>query len=288
MISCKYWKNTTNTFTLKINDQKISGVLQQKTSANHYQLRRYQPTNELASLVDQFWLVNWDLRGQPVHTQQNLPDPNMHLVINNQEAKVLGPVSKKYNYTMQGQGKIMAVKFNLGGLSEYLPCCINEAVDKEFELNAIFAIDQNKLLKQLLDSKSDDEIVKHLTHYLLDYLPRLNINKLLLTQTLVEQIKTNNNINRVEQLAELSHTSVRNIQRLFKTYIGLSPKWLIRKYRLHHAMAMLEDHNISFIELATKLDYCDQSHLIKDFNEFLNITPKQYALALEQGIKLSQ
>ena len=102
-------------------------------------------------------------------------------------------------------------------------------------------------------------------------------------QSLAEQIKNNNNIIRVEILAELSHTSVRNIQRLFKTYVGLPPKWLIRKYRIHHALEMLENQQLSFAELATNLDYADQSHLIRDFSEFLDITPKQYSKAVPQA-----
>ena len=287
MINLKYWKNTTITLILKTFNQKISGVLHPKKSIQHYHLRRYQPAPELASLVDQFWFVSWDLRGQPEHIQQNLPDPNMHLVISKQGAKVMGPVSKKYSFTMQGQSKIIGVKFNLGALVEHLSCCASDAVDKEFELKNLFAFDQQELQKQALNNTDDETVIKHLTLCLLDYLPS-STKQLRIAQTQVEQIKTNNNINRVEQLADLSHTSVRNLQRLFKTYVGLSPKWLIRKYRLHHAMTMLEEHNISFTELATRLDYSDQSHLIRDFNEFLNITPRQYALALEQGIKLSQ
>ena len=68
---------------------------------------------------------------------------------------------------------------------------------------------------------------------------------------------------------------------MFKTYVGLSPKWLIRKYRLHHALEMLENKQFSVAELAANLDYADQSHLIRDFNEFLNVTPKQYASEIE-------
>ena len=122
---------------MKPSDKKTSGVLHQTSAARHFQLRRYLPEPKLASLIEQFWLVDWDLRGQ----------------------------------------------------------------------------------------------------------------------------------------------SVRSLQRLFKTYVGLSPKWLIRKYRLHHALEMLESKQLSLAELATHLDYADQSHLIRDFNKFLNITPKQYASA---------
>jgi AraC-like DNA-binding protein len=269
---------------MQSNDKKISGVLHPNSSAQHFQLRRYLPESTLAPLIEQFWLVDWDLCGQQPHNQQNLPDPNMHLVISQQGAKVLGPVSKKYRYTMQGQGKIIGVKFNLGVLAKRLPCPIDKAVDTEFEATDIFGFDQQKLLENTLDAKNDAAAVAYLSQVLqsdVHVIPPATLT----VQTLAEQIKNNSEINRVELLAELSQHSVRNLQRMFKTYVGLSPKWLIRKYRLHQALEMLENQQLSIAELAANLDYADQSHLIRDFNTFLNITPKQYASAQEKSAK---
>lgn len=263
---------------MKSSNKKISGVLHPNKSAQHFELRRYHPEPELASLVEQFWLVDWDLRNQPTHHQQNLPDPNMHLVISDQSAKIMGPVSKKYGYIMQGQGRIIGVKFNLGVLAKRLPCALDKAVDKEFEAADIFEFDQQKLIENTLYAKTDDAAIAYISRELKSNARPLN-PIILTVQTLAEQIKNNSEINRVEILAELSQHSVRNLQRMFKTYVGLSPKWLIRKYRLHHALELLENQQLTLSQLAANLDYADQSHLIRDFNAFLNITPKQYASA---------
>jgi AraC-like DNA-binding protein len=260
---------------MKTISKKISGVLHKNNSDQHYQLRRYLPEPILAPLIEQFWLVDWDLREQTPHIQQNLPDPNMHLVISNQGAKVLGPVSKKYRYTLQGQGKIIGVKFNLGTLSKRLPYPIDKAVDIEFEAANIFKFDQQELIKNTLNAKCDKAAVAYLSDTLenTDIQAKLSVIKV---QTLAALIKNNNEITSVEVLAKLSHTSVRCLQRLFKTYVGLPPKWLIRKYRLHHALEMLENKQLSLAQLTANLGYADQSHLIREFHEFLDVTPKQY------------
>jgi len=250
--------------------------MHQTNSAQHFRLRRYQP--DLAPLVEQFWLVDWDLRGQPSHTQQNWPDPNMHLVISKQGTKVLGPISKKYLHNMQGQGRIIGVKFNLGVLAKSLPCSIDKAVDIEFRAADIFKFEQQKLIENTFHAKSDKAVVEHLSHELQNYTHKI-APAILTVQTLAKQIKEDSEINRVEILAERSHHSVRSLQRMFKTYVGLSPKWMIRKYRLHHALEMLESEQLSLAELASNLGYADQSHLIRDFNEFLDITPNKYAQA---------
>jgi hypothetical protein len=207
---------------MKTSDKKISGVLHQKDSGQHFQLRRYLPEPALAALVEQLWLVDWDLRGQAANTQQNLPDPNMHLVINKQSTNLMGPVSKKYRYTMQGQGKIIGVKFNLGVLAKRLPCPLDKVIDTEFEAAAIFEFDQQKIIKNTLHAKSDKAAVTYLSHELLDNVIQVDAS-LAKVQTLVELIKNNNEINRVEMLAKISQHSVRSLQRMFKTYVGLCP-----------------------------------------------------------------
>ena len=89
-------------------------------------------------------------------------------------------------------------------------------------------------------------------------------------------IKNEKGIYRVEQLSERVNLSIRTLQRMFHSYVGVSPKWLIRKYRLHHLLKEFEEERVEITEAAALLDYTDQSHLIKDFSELIGITPKRY------------
>ena len=96
---------------------------------------------------------------------------------------------------------------------------------------------------------------------------------------MLEEIKHNEDINTVEQLASGFHCSVRTLQRSFQQYVGLSPKWLIRKYRLHQALTLLEDNEVTTTDLAARLEYTDQSHFIRDFKDMLGLTPHNYMRA---------
>jgi AraC-like DNA-binding protein len=89
-------------------------------------------------------------------------------------------------------------------------------------------------------------------------------------------IKETPSITKVEHLVELSDVPLRAFQRSFQNYLGMSPKWLIRKYRLHHALKALEDKTLTSADLVAMLDYTDQSHLIRDFKQFLGKTPSIY------------
>jgi AraC-like DNA-binding protein len=82
---------------------------------------------------------------------------------------------------------------------------------------------------------------------------------------------------RAEELADKMGVSLRSLQRLFREYIGASPKWVIRRYRLQEAawrLAQGDDELIS--HLAADLGYFDQAHLARDFVAMLGCSPSDY------------
>ena len=262
---------------LQSNHNAITGVLHQSQSAELYQLRRYFPEAALAELIQQFWLVDWDLRGKAAHRQQNLPDPNFHLVISNGTVTLLGPVSKSYSYEMQGKGQIIGVKFALGALAERLSFQPADFIDQQLDVQQVFNLDTSQLLSELSAANSDQQRVAILQSCFKPFAIAPSVQGARVRQ-LVQLIKQQSDITRVELLSERSNLSVQAIQRCFRQYLGITPKWLIRKYRLHQALQLLEQHSVQVADLVEALSYTDQSHLIRDFKDFLGVTPTAYKL----------
>jgi AraC-like DNA-binding protein len=85
---------------------------------------------------------------------------------------------------------------------------------------------------------------------------------------------------RVEEVVERFGVPARTLQRLFNRYVGVSPKWVLRRYRLHEAAARLADEqHRPWAEVAAELGYFDQSHFIRDFTAAVGLTPAAYATA---------
>ncbi|MBX6768738.1 MAG: AraC family transcriptional regulator, partial [Actinomadura rubrobrunea] len=83
---------------------------------------------------------------------------------------------------------------------------------------------------------------------------------------------------RVDQAAEALHVSTRTLQRLFAEYVGVAPKWVMRRARLHEAAARADQgDDVDWAALADELGYCDQSHLICDFTATVGVPPARYA-----------
>jgi AraC-like DNA-binding protein len=82
---------------------------------------------------------------------------------------------------------------------------------------------------------------------------------------------------RVGDLARLLAVSERTLQRISRTYIGLSPAVLLRRRRLQRAAERLrDDPGADLAALATELGYADQAHLTNDFARVLGFTPGGY------------
>ena len=88
-------------------------------------------------------------------------------------------------------------------------------------------------------------------------------------------------LTQVRDLAERAGMSERTLQQLFSDYVGVTPKWVICRYRLHEAADKLSrDEPVELSELAHALGYSDQAHFTRDFRKRVGKAPAQYRRVL--------
>jgi AraC-like DNA-binding protein len=97
---------------------------------------------------------------------------------------------------------------------------------------------------------------------------------------IVYAVAKDSGILKVQDLVALYLLNTRTLQRLFAKYVGVSPKWVIQRYRLHEAAERLVGPTpISQSTLALSLGYSDQAHFIRDFKAIVGMSPAAYAKA---------
>jgi len=85
---------------------------------------------------------------------------------------------------------------------------------------------------------------------------------------------------RVDQLAAATGLSVRRLQRLFAEFVGVGPKWVMRRARLHEAAERADrGDGAAWAAVAADLGYADQAHLTREFTAIIGIPPARYAQA---------
>jgi AraC-like DNA-binding protein len=87
---------------------------------------------------------------------------------------------------------------------------------------------------------------------------------------------------RVDELAGRLRMSPRALQRVFSRYVGVSPKWVIKRARLFEAADRLGTPTAhDWSRLAQELGYFDQSHFIHDFKSVIGHTPDAYTRPID-------
>jgi len=90
----------------------------------------------------------------------------------------------------------------------------------------------------------------------------------------------------IKAIAADTRFSERSIQLKFQKHTGYSVKELLRFLRFKEVIAYIlarSNQKIAIFDLITRHNYHDQSHLIKDFQYFLGLTPQQFIKNLNNG-----
>jgi methylphosphotriester-DNA--protein-cysteine methyltransferase len=81
---------------------------------------------------------------------------------------------------------------------------------------------------------------------------------------------------RVDRIARELGSTMRSLQRLFQERLGLSPKTFLRLRRFERLLTSgLPNRCTGYLQPGLDLGYYDQSHILRDFEEFLGMTPSR-------------
>ncbi len=80
---------------------------------------------------------------------------------------------------------------------------------------------------------------------------------------------------RLAELAAIAQLSPYHFLRLFKQSMGITPHQYILQSRLNQAKHLLQQSELSIVEIAARTGFCDQSHLTLYFKRIIGVTPKQ-------------
>ncbi|MGB8944654.1 MAG: helix-turn-helix domain-containing protein [Streptomyces sp.] len=245
--------------------------------------RRLAPgATALHPYVEQYWLIDWDL-SEP-YASHIVPHPSVNVVFqrfSGQEpfAEVAGVGLGLFTQKLEGTGRVCGVKFRPGGFRPFAPSAPVSAWTgrRLLPLEEVFGEVPEGALDAVLSPDEEHARVAALDAFLLGLGPAPD-PQADLAMALAERIRTDRGIRRVGEFAEAEGLSVRALQRLFSAYVGVGPKWLILRHRIHEALERAEtDREVDWAALATTLGYADQAHLIRDFTTTVGVPPTAYA-----------
>jgi AraC-like DNA-binding protein len=249
-----------------------------------YRHERYHPSPDLEPYVEHYWLVEWDLRGQTPERAETLPHPSVHMIFEGDgKSRISGAARAKFSRLLEDKGSVFAVKFTPGGFYPFVRVPVSRFADMTKSLRDVFGAEGDDLDRAVLAESTPLPRINLIEDFLRSLKPKLDGNVQLVTD-IVYSVAKDRAILKVEDLVDRHELNKRTLQRLFIRYAGVSPKWVIQRYRLHEAAEQLGSGTpISQAELALNLGYSDQAHFVRDFRTLVGVSPAAYAKAARQG-----
>jgi AraC-like DNA-binding protein len=268
------------------------GILDPWLLRQRVQLTRYPAGPVLDGLVDRFWAVRWDLPPGTVHRQQVLTHPGANISVGHAsaapderepgpvEARLYGVARGLSTRLLAGQGWTVAALTWPGGLGAFITGSAAELTDRVVPLGQALGTSEAALLQQVTAEPGEAARVALLAAALEQAMDPERRGPALSVAEVARLAESDRTVRRLGDLCERSGLGERTLQRMFLQYAGVSPTWVIRRYRLLEAAETVrEGRPVSWADIAAALGYADQAHLTRDFRAAIGQTPAAYASA---------
>lgn len=236
--------------------------------ARHQRHTFAAPSRDLAPFVERYWTVDWEY--DHPYRQLIVPYPKVHLTLHpgappEVHGVSTGPVVK----VLAGRSHVFGVEFRPGGFRPFLGSSVSAITDRTLPAADVPGLPA--------PARAEPVDVPSVERWLRTALPPIDPEAGRAADA-VATIAGDPAIMRVDRLAEVCTTSVRGLQRLFAEYVGVGPKWVIRRYRLHEVTErMAAGDTADWAGLAADLGYADQAHFTRDFTSMFGEPPTRYA-----------
>ncbi|GAA2240847.1 helix-turn-helix domain-containing protein [Promicromonospora sukumoe] len=265
------------------------GIVDPVGARDRFALARVEPAPDLADLVDWHWVITWDLPPGTAFTQTVMPHPVGHVVAEEEGLLAYAMPAGLFRRTLTGAGAVVGTKLRPGGYRALLGRADpGERGAVGPFLGPTAALANAEALVQARAGEPE-AAVRTLTPLLRDAAERTRTPRSAAALAALGEafavIADAVPGTSVTALADRLGTTPRSLQRLFADWVGVSPKWVLQRHRVHVAAELLgRDPGLDLAGLAAAVGYYDQAHFTGDFVRAVGVPPGEYARTCGRGV----
>lgn len=262
-----------------------AGVLRPDQFAKYVSLDRAGCSPDLSPWVENYWSLRWNLPPGTSYVSSTLPHPACNLsverghlreAVGDDPVVVTGVVTRRFDVTIRDAGWVYAAKFRPGGLAALTGVHARTLRDATVPANEVFDGATTEALRELGPEVSGEEC-RHRFDEVLARLATPPDDDYRLLLDVVAAMLVDRSLLRVAQVEAHCGVSARTLQRLFEQYVGVTPKWVLSRYRMHDVVSDLDaGYGGSLADLAAKYGWFDQAHFTREFTELVGMPPSAY------------
>jgi AraC-like DNA-binding protein len=263
-----------------------AGVLRPHEFARYVQLDR-RPAGPLVShWVENHWSLDWDLPEGATFASQVLAHPTASLTAELGSHPrpglpdgclfVTGVATRRFDVDTRGWGRVAGVRFRPGGLTALTGQAASGWTDRTVPAGEVLptALCAELADRALVETPARWAAVAEAGLAALDPDPDLRYDELL---GIVADMLGDRSLLTVKEVGRRHGMTARTLQRLFLHFIGVGPKWVLARYRMHDVVTDLDDgYGGTLTDLAQRYGWYDQAHFIRDFVALVGVPPRAY------------
>ncbi len=241
-------------------------------------IHRFAPSPELADVVRRYWMPVWSLPDGRVSVQRVLQYPVCLIVVSADYALLVGPSTGLSTQELTGSGWALGTMLQPAAGAALVGGSVDQLTDRAVPLpdEALVGRIREAIGDDPHDPDRQQTGVAAVEESLAALLPVDDEGRLV--NAIVEYVEGDQQVQRVGQVCDKFSITERTLQRLTARRIGLSPKWLIQRRRLHEAAERLRDTDRpDLARVAADLGYADQAHFGRDWRAVTGVTPGEFA-----------
>jgi AraC-like DNA-binding protein len=268
------------------------GILRPEVQDSLVRRDRLEAGPGLRTWVEHYWSVAWELDDRGF-VAEVVSHPSVHLTVESGSRPrfghalpaglVHGVITRRFSQQIAGSGRVFGVKFHPGGFGAVTGADVGAWTDRVVPLSAAFGELADSVVHDVLPLVTDRERADAMDAFLLERVPARD-ERYDDVLRIVRDIQQDPTLTTVRLAAGRHGMSERTVQRLFRRYVGVGPKWVLQRARLHDAVDRIDSGRApDLAALALELGWFDQAHFTRDFTALVGQPPAAYAARTGRG-----
>jgi len=255
---------------------RTRALLNPRAAAPAFAFADRDPSPDLAPFVECHWVARWSLPAP--YEQRILACSCVNLVVGTHQPGVHGVTTSCRSVVLEGDGWAVGTRFRPGAFRAFAgELELAALTDRVVTLPDVFGAAGRTLDLAIHAAGAERARLALLEDFLRARRPALDGDALRVGR-IVELARAVPELTQAAALASAGGVSIRVLERLFRRYIGVGPKAVLRRLRVQAAVdCASSSDDVDWAALARRCGYFDQAHLIREFKAAVGQTPRRYA-----------
>ena len=251
--------------------------------------KQKEPSLGLKHTIKSFWLIDSE-QDSSINRQKIIPDGYPELIFHYRlpyKANISGSWFQQDNHLVAGQIKnhfyientgaigIFGIKLQPWSLRLLFGLDMSSITDKVVAIQNLKFSNIQPIIDVSIGVTTFENKIKALENIFSDLI-KSSTHKIQKGQKATQLIIDTKGEVSIQEVIDKVGISERSLERYFKSYIGLAPKFYSRIIRFSNIFNLVQNNDFNWSDVTYLAGFYDQSHFIKNFKEFTGEEPSNY------------